>query len=103
MDRGAWWATVHGVAKSRTCWTGAAQHIAHTVLDKMLCVGSAVSDALQPWVFPGENTGVDCHFSSRGSFHPEIQSVSPVSPALACGFFATEQPGEMLEKCKPTG
>ena len=26
MDRGAWWATVHGVAKSRTRPSGQAQH-----------------------------------------------------------------------------
>ena len=29
MDRGAWWATVHGVAKSRTQWKRLSTH-AHT-------------------------------------------------------------------------
>ena len=29
MDRGAWWATVHGVAKSRTQLSDSAQHTQH--------------------------------------------------------------------------
>ena len=35
MDRGAWWATVHGVSKSRTRLSGSAQHSTHYSLKKI--------------------------------------------------------------------
>ena len=51
MDREAWHAAVHGVEKSRTRlsdWTEL----------RVLC----------QWVFPGKNTGVNCHFLLQGIF-----------------------------------
>ena len=55
-----------------------------------VCVCSAVSDSAAPWTvalqaplpinFPGNNTGVGCLFSSRGSFQPSNRThVSGVS------------------------
>ena len=49
MDRGSWWVTVHGAAKSSTPRTVACQ-------------------APLSWDFPGKNTGVGCHFLLQGIF-----------------------------------
>ena len=81
----------------------ATKRTARPVFGKMLCVCSAhtffasVDFSWQeywsglPFLLPGDLP------------NPGIESVSPVSPALAGGFFTTEAPGKMLEKCKPTG
>ena len=45
---------------------------------------------------PGRNTGVGCHFLLQGTF-PAIKSLSPVSPALAGGFFTISTPWETFE------
>ena len=38
---------------------------------------------LCPWVFPGKNSGVGCHFLLQGIFHTQgIEPASSVSPAL---------------------
>ena len=47
------------------------------------------------WDFPGRNPGVGCHFLLQGIF-PAIKSTSPVSPALAGGFFTISTPGKPL-------
>ena len=73
MDRGIWWATIHGVAKS-----GTTEQLTHT--HKLIC--SVVLSYSQyflprglqpagfhcPWDSPGENTGVDDHFLLQGIF-----------------------------------
>ena len=43
-----------------------------------------------PWDFPGQNTGLGCHFLLQGIF-PD-PGIKPASPALAGGFFTTEPP-----------
>ena len=48
------------------------------------------------WDFPGKNTGVDRHFSSRDLPDHGIKPRSPASPALAGKFSTTEPPGEPL-------
>ena len=52
---------------------------------------------LYPWVFPGNRTGVGCHFFFRGLSDPGIK---PASPALAGGFFTAETSGKTLEDWK---
>ena len=47
---------------------------------------------LCPQNFPGKNTAVVVIFYSRGSPWPGIKPTSPVSPALAAGFFTTAPP-----------
>ena len=38
---------------------------------------------LHPWDFPGENTGVGCHFLLQGDLpNPGLKPLSPESPAL---------------------
>ena len=67
MDRGAWWVTVHGVAKSRT-WlkqfrTAAAA--AAKLLQSCLTLRPhrvQPTSLPRPWDSPGKNTGVGCHF-----------------------------------------
>ena len=46
---------------------------------------------LCPWNFPGKNTGVGCHFLSRGSSSPRDQ---PHVSSLAGRFSITEPPGK---------
>ena len=41
------------------------------------------------WDFPGENTGMVCHFFLQGILLTQIKSVSPAPPAMAGGFFTT--------------
>ena len=81
MDRGAWWATVHGVAKSRTrpsnettttnngdnhlCKLSPAAAAAKSLQScPTLCdpIDRQPSRFRRPWDSPGKNTGVGCHF-----------------------------------------
>ena len=72
MDRGAWWATVHGVAKSQR---GLKWLCMQTIKGCCCCccVASVMSDSVRPhrwqpnrlprrWDSPGKNTRVGCHF-----------------------------------------
>ena len=43
-----------------------------------------------PWNFPGNNTGLDCHFLLQGNL-PD-PGIKTVSPELAGRFFTTEPP-----------
>ena len=75
MDRGAWWATVHGIAKRRASvseghfhfswkWKLAAQScpiLCDPTGCRILCPW-----LLCPWNSPGKSTGVGCHFLLRG-------------------------------------
>ena len=54
MDGGAWWATVLGVAKSRTRLSDLTYSLQPH--------GLQPAGLLCPWYFPGKNTGVGCHF-----------------------------------------
>ena len=57
--------------------------------------GQQSASLLCPWDSPGKNTGAGCHFLLQGIFlTPGIEPMSPVSPALAGGFFTTEPPGK---------
>ena len=82
MDRGVWWVTVHGVAKSQIGHESIS-HITLLFLSiylKLLCVScSVVSTSFQPhglwptrllcpWNFPDKNTGVGCHSLLQGIF-----------------------------------
>ena len=49
------------------------------------------SRLLCPWDFPGNNTGVGCHFFLQGIF--PTQGSEPLSPASAGGFFTPEPSG----------
>ena len=53
---------------------------------------------LCPWNILGMNTEVGCHGHSSGDLpDPGMELTSPVSPALAGGFFTTEPPGKPRE------
>ena len=69
---------------------------------------SVVSDSLWPhglllcsWNFADKNTAAGCHFLLQGIFLLWESSPSPVSPALAGGFFTTEPPRKPL--CRAEG
>ena len=75
MDRGAWWATAHGVTRSQTQLKQLSTHTA------CMCVlsYSVESDSLQPhrlqparllypWNSPGKNTTVGSHSPLQGFF-----------------------------------
>ena len=49
----------------------------------------AATSFLCSWVFPGNNTGVGCHFLLQG-----INPMSLMSPALVGGFFTTAPHGK---------
>ena len=56
-----------------------------TLCDPMDC---SPPDSFHPWNFPGNNTGVGCHFLLQGNLpNPGIKLASP---ALAGRFFTTE-------------
>ena len=57
MDRGAWWATVHGVVKNQIGLSTQEQEY-----------GQSPTRLLCPWDFPGKNDGVGFHFLLQGSF-----------------------------------
>ena len=71
-DRGTWWVTVHGVAKSQTRpsdFTFTFTLVA--MLSSQLCLtlkpqGLQPARLLCPWSFPGKNTKVGCHFLLQG-------------------------------------
>ena len=90
MDRGAWWAAVHGVAES---WTRLSD-----LAWARWCVCSVGSDSLRPhalwparllspWDFPGKNTGVGCHFLLRGSSQPRDWTHNSYVFCIAGRFF----------------
>ena len=75
-----------------------------------VCVYSVVSDfsrphglqparLLCPWNFPGENTGVGCHFLLQGIFLTRGLNPSPVSPALQADSLPLSHLGS-LGSCK---
>ena len=64
----------------------------HCCLVAQLCPPLLQPRGLQPWDFPGKNTGVGCHFLLQGIF-PD-PGIEVTSPALAGRFFTTEPPGK---------
>ena len=65
MDRGAWWAAVHGVTESQT-WLNTQAHSARLTWKwKSL---SGVQLFATPWDFPDQNTGVGSHSLLQGIF-----------------------------------
>ena len=103
MDREAWHAAVHGVARSRTRLS----HWTDSLRDPRLrpaCVSAkwlqpcptlckpvdVAYRLLYPWGPPGTNTGETCHALLQGTApNPEIEPVSLLSPALAGRFFTS--------------
>ena len=77
-DRGAWWAAVYGVARSRTrlkrLSSSSSSRESVCVLSRSLVFDSSRPHVWQParffcpWVFPGKNTGVSCHSFLQGIF-----------------------------------
>ena len=73
MDWGAWWATIHGVAKSRTrlsnlCVCTICVLSCSVVSNSLWPHGLWPARLLCPWDFPGKNGAVDCHFLFQGIF-----------------------------------
>ena len=65
MDRGAWWATVHGVTKSRarlSNWTAAAAAESRQSCPTLRPRRRQPARLPRPWDSPGKNTGGGCHF-----------------------------------------
>ena len=63
MDRGAWWATIHGVTKSQRQLNEVAQScptLRNPTDTRLLC----------PWSFLGKSTGVGCHFLLQRTSRP---------------------------------
>ena len=49
-------------------------------------VGTVATRFLCPWDFPGQDTGVGCHYFSSGDLpNPGFKPKSPGSPTLAGG------------------
>ena len=65
MDRGAWRATVHGVAQSQTR------------------LKSLSTQAALPWDSPGKNTGVGCHFLLQCMNVKSESEVTQLFPTLS--------------------
>ena len=91
MDRGSWWATVHGVAKSQT----QPSNFTH-----MYAAAAAAAKSLQscptlqlyrqqptrlprPWDSPGKNTGVGCHFLLQCMKVKSESEVTQLCPTLS--------------------
>ena len=116
MDRGAWWAKVHRVGKSRT-WLkqlSKAQNkvnigLSHVVeVIKVSCCLlhlSVMSNSFRPhelqparllcpWDSSGKNTGIGCHAFLQGTF-PTQESNQPLLSSWTVGrFFTAETPGK---------
>ena len=61
MDRGAWWAAVHGVAKSRTRLSDFAYTFHFHALEKEMATHSSVL----AWRIPGTGQLVGCRLQGR--------------------------------------
>ena len=87
-DRGTWWVTVHGVAKSQTRpsdFTFTFTLVA--MLSSQLCLtlkpqGLQPARLLCPWSFPGKNTKVGCHFLLQEGIVYASQLIVYSSPNL---------------------
>ena len=96
MDREAWHAAIHGVAKSRTLlsnWTELNYglkiviHLCLTLWEPIACSLPGSSVHLDSFLC---FTGVGCHSHARGSSWPRIQ---PSSPELKANSLSSEPPG----------
>ena len=61
MDGGAWWAAVHGVAKSRTRWSDFTFIFHFPALEKEMATHSSVL----AWRIPGTGSLVGCRLRGR--------------------------------------
>ena len=90
MDGGAWWAAVHGIAKSRARMSNFTFTFHFHALEKEMATHSSVLVWRIPgtgepggWNFPDKNTGVGCHFLLQRIFPKSgSEPMSSVSPAL---------------------
>ena len=64
LDRGAWWATVHGVTKSRTWLSDYAQHTQHCVPCTMLSIYHIIYVTFYI-MFPIYQQGSHAHFADE--------------------------------------
>ena len=101
MDRGAWWATVHGVTKSQTRLSDFTSLAILLLL--LLSHFSRVQLFVTPWTiactapfsigFSQQEYWSGLPFPSSWFLpKPGIEPASSASPALADGFFPTEPP-----------
>ena len=92
MERGAWWATVHGMTRDQPYIYIFILKICRWVVFGFFeipwTVAHLQSTILCPWDFPGMNTGVGCHSLLQGIFPTQGSKAETV--ALAGGFFTTE-------------
>ena len=115
MDRGAWWATVHGVAKELVTTEPPSMHMRFWVL--LICcvcfcpellsrvslfcnlVDCSPLDSSVHGIFPRQEYRSGLPFPSPGDLSdPGTESESPASPALTGGFFITVPPGKSIYK-----
>ena len=68
MDREGWQATVHGVTKSWALLLVSPQQQSVHVCTLTHVQLFAAPGLLCSWDFPGNNTGVGCHFLPQGFF-----------------------------------
>jgi len=54
------------------------------------------------WNLAGKNTGVGCYFFLQGIFPIQGSNLSPMSPALAGGYFTPEPHGKPCSNYKLT-
>ena len=125
VDRGAWWATVHGVAKSRTRLSDLTHTPETQTMSLLLLLLSRfihVRICATPWTaayqaplsmdFPGKSAGVGCHYLlrnyvSRGSNQGVSSAVFPEAPGetlFLCLFHLLETPRPLtafrLQSCQ---
>ena len=78
MDRGTWWATVHGIAKSQTQLSDK-----HSIAQDYSLLGSSLQGIFQARI-------LELVFATPGDLpDPGIEPVTLASPALAGRFFTT--------------
>ena len=84
MDRGAWWATVHGVTKSQTQLSNLAQHRSLLHLYQMSffprerwAMSGDVLGCLTLVERVGVSTGVECVEASNVAKHPIMHRTAP--------------------------
>ena len=65
MDRGAWWATLHGVAKSRTRLSDFHFHFHHILALEQLCEVSKACIVITPNLLMGGKQEISCLSASN--------------------------------------
>ena len=80
MNRGAWWATVHGASRSQTCWAAAKLlQSCPTLCDP---IDGSPPGPPRLWGSPGKNIGAGCHFLLQCMQVKSESEVSQSCPTL---------------------